>query len=356
MFRSLTTFLLSIVSLSVFATHNIGGEITYRLISDTSLTYEITIKTWTEALSLAGRDSLQLQIVDCNSLFPIDYMWVLRGSVDTLPMHPDILINWYRVESCTFDSVGCYLLCMTDPNREDDILNIENSVNVPMAFTSTMEVGGNLQGFLNSSPLMNAPGVVYRRPYQKMTYDPLLTDADGDSLVVRIVTPARGCGVPVNGYYDLDDPKFASPGYPNQMNFDPITGEIEWNMPTIEGSYQVALLVDEYRNYLYLGSVYRDVQIRITSDTSIQVGIPDDPNFQVQIWPNPTTDMVTIASTTLVDHVTVIDLSGRVRFESNVSKLQRSVDVARWPDGIYLIKWKSCNGESGTQKLLKISR
>jgi len=98
------------------------------------------------------------------------------------------------------------------------------------------------------------------------------------------------------------------------------------------------------------------MQIRITSDSSIHVGIPEDPVQQVRIWPNPATIRITMASEQPFDHIAITDLSGRVRFERDDSILQQTVDVAKWPDGLYLVQWENANGVTETRKLLKVSR
>ena len=100
----------------VFATHNRGGEITYRHIS--GLTYEFTITTCTDigSQAQADRDRLYLDFGDGQG----DTLDRLQP-VSTMPL--DHQKNVY-VGQHTYTSPGTYYIMMEDPNRNAGVLNI----------------------------------------------------------------------------------------------------------------------------------------------------------------------------------------------------------------------------------------
>lgn len=64
--RKLFTLLLAVIGIKSFASHNIGGEITYKYISGYS--YEITVTTYTkESSTLADKCALTVRFGDGDS-------------------------------------------------------------------------------------------------------------------------------------------------------------------------------------------------------------------------------------------------------------------------------------------------
>ena len=125
-----------ILLLSVFAapilvnaTHQRAAEITYRHLS--GLTYEITLisYTYTPSPANAYRDYLTINWGDgFTSEIP---------RVDIIELAGDISYNRYKGQH-TFPGPSNYIISCEDPNRNGGILNIPNSINVPLFIYSEL--------------------------------------------------------------------------------------------------------------------------------------------------------------------------------------------------------------------------
>ncbi|MDP4188198.1 MAG: gliding motility-associated C-terminal domain-containing protein, partial [Bacteroidota bacterium] len=96
----------NLLLLNCFATHNRAGEITFRQTG--TLSFEITITTFTYSLSPADRNELEVQWGDnTSSIAP-------RVSKIYLPNH--YIHNTY-ITSHIFPGPGIYEVLVQDPNR-----------------------------------------------------------------------------------------------------------------------------------------------------------------------------------------------------------------------------------------------
>jgi hypothetical protein len=240
--RILMLCCLMAVSLQVFATHQRAGEISYVYVS--GLTYEFTITTYTYTPSLADRPE-------------IDITWG-DGTVTTVPrtlkinMENDISKNVY-VTRHTFPASGTFYVSFEDPNRNAGIVNIPSSVEVPF-FIETMIVINPFVGGNSSPQLMNPPidngctGVTYY-------HNPGAYDPDGDSLSYSLVD--------CRGYEGEVIPGYQLPYASNYIAIDPVTGDLVWETPTMAGEFNIAILIQEWRNGILISSMVRDMQITI---------------------------------------------------------------------------------------------
>ena len=238
--------LLFFTSLSSWATHQRAAEITYRWIG--ANTYEFTLTCYTFSPSLAGaqRDSLLLQWGD--------------GSQSMVPrvvyqdLGDDYTLNVYKALH-HFSSAGTYVISMEDPNRNYGVINVPNSVAVPMYIESELVINPYL-GYNNSVQLLNPP--VDKGCVGKLfLHNPSAYDPDGDSLSFRLVN--------CKGLDGEDIPGYAFPQASNCFTMDAITGELHWDSPVLQGEYNVAFIVEEWRNGVKIGSVIRDMQILVAA-------------------------------------------------------------------------------------------
>ena len=118
------------------ATHQRAGEITYRYIS--GLTYEATIITYSYAPSTADRNELDINWGDgktstltrINGPSGVNPAGVFCEHLGEL-VGVDIKRNLY-IGQHTYPAASTYLISLEDPNRNYGILNIPNSVDVPL--------------------------------------------------------------------------------------------------------------------------------------------------------------------------------------------------------------------------------
>ncbi len=238
----------------VSGTHNRAGEITYRQLS--ALTIEMTITTYTKGSSTAAdRDSLDVSWGDGTKEF------VKRDNSRTRFEPNDIKINYY-IARHTYPGAATYTVSFLDPNRIGGILNVNypNSIDIPFFLSTTFTLlDQQFQGFNNSAILLQPPidiGCVNK----VFTHNPNAFDADGDSLAYELTAPLEGLGVDVPGYkYPNEVGQISG----NNFTINPITGEVIWDSPKLQGEYNIAIRIKEYRNGKLINVIIRDMQILI---------------------------------------------------------------------------------------------
>ncbi len=245
--------LIMCMTYAAFATHQRAAEITYKHVS--GLTYEAKIITYTYTPSPADRPELELSWGDGT------YSILLRTMKINLP--ENISLNVYEYNPAigatsnrhTYSSPGTYVLSFEDPNRNYGVVNIPNSVNVPMYVQSVLVINPFL-GFNNSPDLLNPPidvGCVG----QIFVHNAGAYDIDGDSLSYRLVNCKTAGGI--------DIPGFSMPTASNSFSINAITGDVVWDTPVSQGEYNIAFLIEEWRNGVKIGNVTRDMQIEIVA-------------------------------------------------------------------------------------------
>lgn len=236
------------------STHNRAGEITYKQTGP--LTIEMTIVTYTKASSVAAdRDSLEVFWGDGS------FEQVIRDNSRTEFDVNDIKINYY-IASHTYPGIATYTISFLDPNRVGGILNVNfpNSIDIPFFLSTTFTLlDPQFQGFNNSVVLLQPPidiGCVDR----VFIHNPNAYDSDGDSLVFELVEPLQGLNTPVPNYRLPDEiGQFSD----NVLTINRFTGEIVWRTPKIQGDYNIAIKVKEYRNGRLINELLRDMQVLI---------------------------------------------------------------------------------------------
>ncbi len=248
--------LLMSVCMAAQATHQRAGEISYTYVS--GLTYEFTITTYTYSSSPADRPQIEVFWGDGTSS--------VINRVQKQAITPSIDINVYITQH-TFTAAGIFYVSFEDPNRNAGIVNIPNSVEIPF-YIETMIVinpfiGGNSCPVLMNPPIDNGcTGVTY-------FHNPGAYDVDGDSLSYSLVD--------CRGYNGEVIPGYALPFASNTIDIDPVTGDLVWDAPTVAGEYNVAILIQEWRNGILISSMVRDMQITIApcNNTPPEITVED---------------------------------------------------------------------------------
>ncbi|MEM8906492.1 MAG: gliding motility-associated C-terminal domain-containing protein, partial [Bacteroidota bacterium] len=243
------------------ATHNRAGEITYRQIDD--LTIEATITTYTKESSIAAdRDSLELCWGDgqCE--------WVLRinGPGANPPRQGQSLPNDTKVNiyiaTHRYTGPGHFTMSMNDPNRNEEICNVNgrNSVNVPFHLETTVTLINPIFQGPNNSPILLQEPIDVGCVGQPFLHNPNAYDPDGDSLAYRLIVPLQGNDSEVPLYVFPDQ---ISPGVNNNIFFNESTGDFFWQTPQEACEYNIAMYIIAYRNGEPLDTLIRDMQILI---------------------------------------------------------------------------------------------
>ena len=265
-YKAFITLLLLSLSIGAKATHNRAGEITYRHLG--GFQYEVTIITYTKSDSPADRPELGISWGD--------------GTLDTIPRvngggQGVIVLGFMKrnvyVGVHTYPGPAEYTLSFEDPNRNGGVVNIPNSVNIPFYVSTTLIINPFL-GINNSVQLLNPP-IDEACPNQIFIHNPGAFDPDGDSISYRLVE-CRG----ENG---LIVPGFNQPLASGSFTMNEITGDLIWDTPLPNGlgEYNVAFVIEEWRQGILIGSVTRDMQINVVPCNNIPPEIEDLPDICV---------------------------------------------------------------------------
>ena len=248
------------------ATHIRAGEVTAELISCQNYSYKFTITGYTNTGSTVQFGGGEINFGD--------------GTVETFPtgqydyfkdLGDQKAINiFYKTH--TFPGPGIYKVSFREFNRNEGIVNMDNSVNTPF-YVETVIIVDPFLGCNNTPVLLNPPiddaciGVAF-------LHNPGAYDADGDSISYEFTIPKQDQDVPVINYsfpndYDktvynaLNEDKTG----PATFTLDPVTGDVVWDAPGGEGQYNFAFKIVEWRKvegeWYTMGYITRDMQVQV---------------------------------------------------------------------------------------------
>ena len=273
-----------------FATHERAGEIIYEHID--GLKYKATIITYTYSPSPADRPQLTLMWGDATAS--------VLDRTEKIPITEIIQRNVYVGEH-TYAAPGIFKLAIEDPNRNYGIVNIPNSVNIPFYIETELIINPFLGN--NSSVVLLNPPLDFGCINRVYIHNPGAYDPDGDSLSYKLTICKGAGGQPVPGYIF---PHLVDQGNPGSFSINAYNGDLIWDSPTLQGEYNVAFIIEEWRFGQRIGYVTRDLQIQVVacsnnppeiitiSDTCINAG--DSLFFQVTAT-DPDGDQVKLSAT-----------------------------------------------------------
>ena len=270
--------LLLITFNDINATHLRAGEITVERISCQGLTFRITITVFTDigpGITAKFGDGM-LKFGD--------------GSIDEIvPLHDnptnlgnDIGFNQY-VTTHTYTANGTFTISYTEPNRNEGVLNMANSVNTPFHLETQIVIDPFLG--CNNTPVLLVPPIDRACVGSAFFHNPGAFDFEGDSISYEIVTPKQNVGIPVSNYDPPNSSGFggsSESGSQPIFNLDPSTGNIVWDAPGKAGEYNIAFIVVEWRLKngvaFRLGHVTRDMQIIVEEcdNERPELRVPED--------------------------------------------------------------------------------
>ncbi len=248
-----------------FATHNRAGEITYCHVS--GLTYQITITTYTN-INACAADRCQLEI----NFGDGDIDTVTRSNGGACPSGcgscsncgepipgTETKKNIYTTTH-TYSGVGTYIISVIDPTRNAGVLNIPNSVDVPFYLETKLIIFPGLGN--NCSPYLEYPPIDVACIGLTYEHSPGAVDPDGDSLVFSLISCKGQGGLDIPGFVFPHLTPFCTFG---TLTINPNNGLITWDYPICQGEFNLAILIEEYRNGYLIGSLIRDMQILVAS-------------------------------------------------------------------------------------------
>jgi gliding motility-associated-like protein len=252
-----------------YASHLRAGEITARRISDVTLTYELKLTTYHDEIGGRQASDFQNDVTFCIRPFgggTGSTLLAMRSNKTML--NAATSLNIFRADF-TFSSPGVYVISVGIPNRNGGVINMTNSVGTPFYVETLLVINASLG--LNRTPVMLNPPLDSALIGQKFCHNPAAFDADGDSLSYRLSIPKQGISENcinrnVNGY--LDPALGLKPNARNELQNGPatfsvnaLTGDLCWDAPAVAGVYNVAFIIEEWRDGVKIGEIVRDMQI-----------------------------------------------------------------------------------------------
>lgn len=291
MVKKLLFILFSFLSVAVFATHERAGEITYKYRPDIAkYAYEISVTTYTKGSSQQADRCTQViyfgdgdSAVVCRSNFEVGdpgtdtFGANCQGNpgcgthhmgewtIGTPKLYTlDVKKNVYTTIH-VYPGPYTYIISMTDPNRNDGIVNVQDQS--AFSIQDTLTIFGAAPGmpqYNNSVTLANMP-IDRACVGEIFIHNPGATDPDGDSLSYSLGVCFQALGSPVAGYF-----------LPSGVTVDVYTGDLVWNVPqllpfpyTLPYEYNFAIDIQEWKlnplngkRYL-AGTVRRDMQVKV---------------------------------------------------------------------------------------------
>lgn len=269
----------------LWATHIVGGEITYRCLGDS--TYEITLSVYRDCYN--GEPPFD----NPASVGVFDQNWNLRQDLripyqangdDTLGIllsnpclivPPDVCVHrfFYRDTVTLPYLAGGYTLVYQRCCRNKLIRNLPAPLDVGGSYIATISERTLLE--CNTSAVFRSWPPVAICIHQPVDFDHSATDADGDSLVYRLCTPLNGATPqlptpqPPNPgpYAELvwQDPPYT---LANLLGGEPLTLDAQSGLltgvPNTIGNFVVGVCVDEYRNGTVISTTRRDFQFNVS--------------------------------------------------------------------------------------------
>lgn len=252
------------------ASHASGADLTYTSLGGGQ--YLVTFTFYRDCFGIDPPNSQQLTVSSSTCNFTQNY------TMDTVPdAFPGIGVEITpncstTVSTCAGGTAtgiqqATYSVIVTLPAQCAD-WQFRTSVSARNAAITTIQNpdGDNLyvEAYLsnlngeNSSPTFTNPPIAFECIGQDNYFNQGVIDAEGDSLVYSFIAPRTNPNVPLtyNPGYSVANPLTSVP----PVYINPVTGDIFMH-PTQPEVVAMAVLVEEYRNGVIIGTVMRDIQL-----------------------------------------------------------------------------------------------
>lgn len=296
----LVVIIFLIVPLSVLrGSHIVGGEITYQFVQrqNDKITYHFTMKVYRDlyrsnanafldnnaAISIylvtnngirlyGDNDSKQVIYAPLRSKANIN-----QQAVPCLTPPADIGVEEgiYEWDATLRDTIFSYVITYQRCCRNTTIKNIYNAAE--SGSTYTIEITPEAQHSNNSSPTFNSFPPIFICNGEQLKFDHTATDTEGDQLVYKLCAPLLG-GSRTNPAPSRPSPPpyntvtFIQPDYTPEkpmggnppITINATTGIIS-GIPNVLDQFVVSVCVEEYRNGMLIGKIFRDFQFNVVN-------------------------------------------------------------------------------------------
>lgn len=364
--------LLLITCTHAFASHIVGGELSYSFVSynqdRTIVNYQVTLKLYRDPKGIdydnfadfgifVEESSGQWKSYDVILDIPIGKQEEIPRDTDPCKLRS---LNEERLQSAIYEfplslEVGeaDYLISYQKCCRNFTINNIYGGGEIGSVYDITITPEAQRNG--NSSPsFVDLPPIFICAGYD-IDVKNAAVDSEGDELVYSFCTPLHsGTDMSLPGCCGCQDPDpticlppYQEATYVEQysaqsplgdplMSVDPLTGTID-GVPAFTGSYVVAVCLEEYRNGILLSRTRRDFEFNVVTcvENLTAIILSDEYIFDEEV---STTDSIAYFETCNQTDIEFENLSGDLVFiqdyewqfydsENNLLQLENGLDL-----------------------------
>ncbi len=187
----------------------------------------------------------------------------------------------------TYTTDGIYKINYYERDRSTGILNIPNSHDVP--YSTFVMV--NVNGWCNQSPVLGVAPLDRACKGVAFLHNPGAVDPNGDSISYELTTPSKDALSFVTDYsspvarkfYTVFEAGNEAGNGPPTFDINTETGLLTWDAPGMQGEYNVAFKIIEWRRdasgkYVMITTTVRDMQIVVEDclNNRPQLAVPAD--------------------------------------------------------------------------------
>lgn len=345
--------------LQAFATHIIGGEMSYQYVGNNE--YHFILNVYRDCINgQAPFDNpAVVTVFDANA----NVVMTFTGGepiIDTIPLSMNCLglPTTMCAEQGTYEFnltlpplTGGYTIAYQRCCRSGIITNLAAPLDQGMTINATipgpgLAVNNNSPVFSNYPPTAFCVGI-------PIYFDHSATDADGDSLAYELTPGAAGAD-PTNPY---PIPAFPPP-YSNVNYATPFSGDYPFDAapalainattgmitgtPASIGIFTLGIMVKEYRNGVLIGEHRREMA-EVYTVAGMPTGISDDAvNSRAVIYPVPATNELDIIPPSIdkIKEVKIFDALGNLQFSEKINQSIQpfSISLNDFKNGTYFIQ------------------
>lgn len=278
-FKQFVTFFILLCTILAYSTdlmgsHAMGADLTYTHLGGNDYRIKLSFYRDCEGISAPASPTLNISSMSCGQSTTLTLTQVSTQEVSMLctSILPNSTCSGgtiqgteeYIYEATYSFPANCqdwlitYSLCC----RNAATTNLQNTQNFDMYIETKLD---NVTVAENNSPyFVNLP-LFYVCSGQQSIYTPGAVDLDGDSLAYSLVNPLDNATTPVT-YIPPFSPTYPlSTSPPNNFLFDPQIGQMLFTPDGVQVTI-VAVLVEEFRNGVKIGSIVRDMQIIVLAN------------------------------------------------------------------------------------------
>lgn len=254
------------------ASHNMGADLSYVCTGGNNYTF--TLAFYRDCAGIAAPTTVTLNLNSASGCGTAQNVTMTQQSVaEASPLCPAQIVNstcnggtlqgvevyTYTVSVTLSGPCTDWVASFSDCCRNGAITNSSTG----SIYVETMI--NNVAAPCNNSPTFATLPVPYICANQPFGYNHGTTDVDGDSLVFSLINPKESATLDIthNAGFSATQPLSTTGAY----NFDPATGQMNFT-PDATQIGVVAILVEEYRNGVLIGTTMRDMEIVVISCTN----------------------------------------------------------------------------------------